>query len=204
MSGQRDLPPLPQSVLQLIDGVWADTVNPQVQIIPAEPEPPLPAWEVMLVGGLPYRVPARISRPDCVHSRCDPAYPCQADYMARHPGGGNLPAERIDVADTPVLIPSVSEAGYKSPFYIGPMGGPDGGAEDYWNWRKARDSFTATGEPAALEAMTRWVTPDNPPMASDVKPEWETWDSGDYAILEVFLIGVLVMMLMLGAGLGWF
>jgi hypothetical protein len=189
-----DLPQLPQHVTQLIDGVWVDTVNPQVQLLPAKRGEPS-YWT-------------------CEHSWCDPAYPCKGNRPPALPGVRaaltakySSPAERTDVADVPFVITSVSEAGYKSPFYIGPLGGIDGGAEEYWNWRKARDGFTATGEPAALEAMTRWVTSENPPLASDCLPYRDPWLSFRHAWgRPLFFVLFVTIFTLIGSGFSyhWF
>ncbi len=109
--------------------------------------------------------------------------------------------------DYPVILPEPGsysafrkdEYGYRSPWYLGPLGGPDGGAEDYHAWRRARNEFTRTGDAAWKLKMLDHVTADSPPLASDLlpAPRRHRFDADK----AVFRAGSIVIVILLIIGL---
>lgn len=72
-------------------------------------------------------------------------------------------------------IRELGEAGYESPFYMGPPGIADPGARsedvrDYWRWRRARTEYVARPTPENYAEMLKFVTLDCPPLDGDVRP----------------------------------
>jgi hypothetical protein len=61
------------------------------------------------------------------------------------------------------------EAGYRSPWYTGHecLYAPE--PRPYRQWREARSDWVTTQRPEDFERMLAAVTPDNPPLASDIR-----------------------------------
>ena len=61
------------------------------------------------------------------------------------------------------------EAGYRSPWYTGDecLHAPE--PRPYRQWREARSDWVTTQRPEDFERMLAAVTPDSPPLASDIR-----------------------------------
>lgn len=75
-------------------------------------------------------------------------------YARRPTGGAGSPGE---------------EAGYRSPWYTGHecLHAPE--PRPYRQWRESRSDWVTTQRPEDFERMLAAVTPDNPPLASDIR-----------------------------------
>jgi hypothetical protein len=100
------------------------------------------------------------------------------------------------------MIRRLGEAGYESPWYIGPAGGVDGGAEEYWRWRKARDAYVVDPTDDKRDAMLAAVTMETPPLASDFGWPRRRRSDKSAAMLAVAVLAVVFTVMSLAMVIG--